>query len=214
MNKFLSISSLCLTICNGLWLSEWQEIGNTPSAVTQHFGAANTALNQIYLAGGIVSESSASNTFQTIQLKLDNENNLPFVEWSNETDYHASQMGVDFDLSQFYQHHQSSGFYNNKLYIVEPYYGGDFDTFYFVVCDTASKQCDFITDLDDNESWNYFQPCVTQKDNLLYIVGGINGAQTTDQTLVSVLFYIYVSVILHVNIYVCMYICVYAIYMV
>ena len=167
-----------------LWLSSWSEIGQLPNGVTKHFGAYNNIKNEIYLAGGIVSLTSATNEFQTLKLQLLDNSNFPSIIWSNTSNYYASQMDFQFSLSQFYQHHQSSGYYNNKLFIVEPFYGGDFESLYFLSCDTIKKQCSFISSLDDNLQWNYFQPCVTQKDNLLYIIGGINGAQTTNQILI------------------------------
>lgn len=169
---------------NSLYLSSWSEIGTLSFGVTQHSVSYDNENNQIFTAGGIISSTLTTNKFQSIKLDIDENNNVINILNKNSTNYHASEMDFQFSLSQFYQHHQSSGFYQNKIFIVEPFYGGDFESLYFLSCDTISQQCKFITDLDDSIEWNYFQPCVTQKDEYLYIIGGINGIETTNNILI------------------------------
>ena len=85
-------------------------------------------------------------------------------------------------MSTWYGKQQSAGFYDNNLYIVEPIYAANPEEHYFLKCDVVQQSCSFEATHHLTEQ----EPCITQKGEFLYIVGGLDPTNITTSKQISV----------------------------
>lgn len=165
----------CFINSKGLKLSEWQNTGHLKQPTTQHYLGVDEINNQVYVAGGIESATTATNKFEQISFSIENDSLLLNHSYTNS--FLAQQLNLVFDLGDFYTQHQSAGFYDNTLYLLLPFYEGNVDTIHFISCNVIYRHCEFRTALH----LNYYDACITQENNFLFVVGGTNGNEYINQ---------------------------------
>eukprot|EP01083_Nonionella_stella_P105216 302540_1 len=149
-------------------LGEWHVTGALNVATTQFYGAVDESTNTAYVTGGLVSDQQASNNVESVT--FDVQDDALTISSDTEQTFYASELGLNWELSSYFGKQQSAGFYDHHLFVIEPIYSTNPDENYFLKCDVESQICSF----EPTQHLTAKEPCITQQDQYLYVVGGID----------------------------------------
>ena len=104
---------------------------------------------------------------------------------------YAAELGLEWSLSAWYGKQQSAGFNADTLYIIEPIYSANPENHYFLKCDVLTQTCSF----EPTQHLTSEEPCITQKNEFLYIVGGIDPSNSTTSQQINVCMHVFTDYI-------------------
>ena len=180
-------------------LGEWTVAGMLNVPTTQFYGAIDSDTSTAYITGGLVSDTQARNLVESIMFTIEDETLTvlsklhDFVDAFDIVSVHHStseqvnnlfvtELGLQWSLSSWYGRQQSSGFYDNSIFIIEPIYEANPADHYFLKCDVLQQTCSF----ESTQHLIAEEPCISQQDQYLYIVGGFDAANMTSSQQINV----------------------------